>query len=63
MRLMIATGRLLELKKWNRWPFKSPSDVEMANYATLRAATALAEGPHWQIIEMYWKAAMQQNNI
>jgi len=62
-RLVFATGRLLELCIWNRRPFMSASDSEMVSYATRRVAKALAEGPHWQIIEMYWNTAMQQNNI
>jgi len=28
-----------------------------------RVVKALAETPHWQIIETYWCTAMQQNNI
>jgi len=47
----------------NRWPFMSASDLEMVSYAMRRAAKALAEAPHWQIIETYWNTAMQQNNI
>jgi hypothetical protein len=41
----------------------SASDSEMVSYATPCVAKALAEGPHWQIIETYWNTAMQQNNI
>jgi len=48
---------------WTRWPFMSASDLEMVSYATLCAAKALAEAPHWQIIEKYWNTTMQQNNI
>jgi len=48
---------------WNRQPFMSASDLEMVSYATRRVAKALAEGPHWQIIEKYWNTTMQQNNI
>jgi len=48
---------------WNRRLFMSASDLEMVCYATRRVAKALAEAPHWQIIEMYWNIAMQQNNI
>jgi len=48
---------------WNRQPFMIASDLEMVSYATRRAAKAFAEAPHWQIIEMYWNSAMQQNNI
>jgi hypothetical protein len=35
----------------------------MLSYATQCVAKALAEAPHWQIIETYWNTAMQQNNI
>jgi len=62
-RLVFATGRLLELYMWNRRPFMSASELDMVSYATRRVAKALAEGPHWQIIEKYWNTAMQQNNI
>jgi len=62
-RLVFATGRLLELYMWNTRPFMSASDLEMVRYATRHVAKALAEGPHWQIIEKYWITAMQQNNI
>jgi len=48
---------------WNRRPFMSASDLGMICYPTRRVAKALAEGPHWQIIEKYWNATMQQNNI
>jgi hypothetical protein len=48
---------------WNRCPFMSASDLEKVCYATRRVAKALAEAPHWQIIETYWNTAMQQNNI
>jgi len=48
---------------WNRRLFISASDLEMVSYATPCVAKALAEGPHWQIIEKYWNTAMQQNNI
>jgi len=50
-RLVFATGRLMELYLWNRWPLVSASDLEMVSYATQCAAKALAEAPHWQIIE------------
>jgi hypothetical protein len=63
LRLVFATGRLLELHMWNRRPFMSASDLEMVSYATRRVAKALAEAPHWQIIETYWNTTMQQNNI
>jgi len=61
--LLFAMGRLLELYMWNRWPFMSASDLEMASYARRCVAKALAEGPHWQIIEKYWNTAMHLNNI
>ena len=41
----------------------SVSNLEMISYATRRVAKALAEAPHWQILETYWNTAMQQNNI
>jgi len=63
MRLLFATGRLMELYMWNSQPFKSASDLEMVSDAMRRAVKALAEAPHWQIIEKYWNTAMQQNNI
>jgi hypothetical protein len=61
--LVFATGRLLALYMWNRRPFMSASDLETVSYATQPAVKALAEAPHWQIIETYWNTAMQQNNI
>jgi hypothetical protein len=51
-------GRLIELYMWNRQPFMSASNLEMVSYATQRAVKALAEAPHWQIIEKYWNTAM-----
>ena len=63
MRLVFTTGRLLELYMWNRRPFMSASDLQSVKYATRRVLKALAEAPHWQIIETYWNTAMQQNNI
>jgi len=33
MRLVFATGRLVEFYMWNRWPFMSASDLEMVSYA------------------------------
>jgi len=57
--LVFAMGRLLGLHMWNRQPFMSASDLEMVSYATWRVEKALAEGPHWQIIENYWNTAMQ----
>jgi hypothetical protein len=62
-RLVFATGRLLPLYMWNRWPFMSASELETVSYATRRIAKALAEAPHWQTIETYWNTAIQQNNI
>jgi len=62
-RLVFATGRLLGLYMWNRRPFMSASDLESISYATRCISKALAEAPHWQIIETYWNTAMQQNNI
>jgi hypothetical protein len=63
MCLVFATGSLLELYMWNRQPFMSASNLETVSYAMRHVAKALAEGPHWQIIEKYWNTAMQQNNI
>jgi len=60
---IFATGRLLEVFIWNRWPFMSATDLEMVSYATECIAKALAEAPHWQIIETYWNTTMQKNNI
>jgi len=48
---------------WNRWPFICASDLEMVSYATQRVAKALAEAPHWQILETYWNTTIPQNNI
>jgi len=48
---------------WKRRPFISESDLEMVSFATRCVVKALAEAPYWQIIEMYWNTAMQQNNI
>jgi hypothetical protein len=48
---------------WNRRPCMSASDLEIVSFVTRRAVTALAEAPHWQIIETYRNTAMQQNNI
>jgi len=53
----------MQLYMWNRQLFMSACDLEMVSYATRRVAKALAEGPHWQIIEKYWNTAMQENNI
>jgi hypothetical protein len=62
-RLVFAMGRLLELSMWNRRPFMSASDFETVCYATRHVGKALADAPHWQIIEMYWNTTMQQNKI
>jgi len=62
-RLVFPIGRLLALYMWSRVPFMSTSDLETVCYAMRRVAKALAEAPHWQIIEMHWNTAMQQNNI
>jgi len=48
---------------WNRRLFMSASDLETVSYATRCVAKALAEAPHWQILETYWNTAMQQDNI
>jgi hypothetical protein len=61
--LVFATGRLGELYMWNRRPLMSMSDLETVSFATRRVPKALADAPHWQIIETYWNTAMQQNNI
>jgi hypothetical protein len=63
MHLVVATDKLLELSMWNRQLIMSASDLGMVSYAMRRVAKALAEAPHWQIIETYWNTAMQQNNI
>jgi hypothetical protein len=42
-RLCFATGRILELYMWNRWPFMSASDLETVSYATQRVSKAVAE--------------------
>jgi len=46
-RLVFATGWLLELNMWIRWPFMSANDLETVSYATRGVAKALAEAPHW----------------
>jgi len=48
---------------WNRRACMSARDLERVSYAMRRVSKALAEGPHWQIIETYGNTAMQQNNI
>jgi len=63
MHHVYATGRLLDLYMWNRRLFMSAYDLDTVSYATQRVSKALAEAPHWQILEMYWNTAMQQNNI
>jgi len=45
-RLVFATGRLLELYMWNRWPFMSASDLGTVSYARRRVAKPLPEAPH-----------------
>jgi len=62
-RLVFAMGRLLGLYMWNRRLYLSASDVDTVRYAIGCVAKALAEAPHWKIIETYWNTAMQQNNI
>jgi len=62
-RLVFAISTLLELYMWKRRPFMSASNLETVSYATHRIPKALAEAPHWQIIETYWNTSMQQNNI
>jgi len=61
--LLFATGRLLEVIMWNRWPSMSSSDLEKVRYGMRLVAKALVEAPHGQMIEKYWNTAMQQNNI
>jgi hypothetical protein len=58
--LVFATGRLLEFDMWNRQPVMRARDVETT---MRRLSKALAEAPHWQLIELYWNTAMQQKNI
>jgi len=58
-RLVFATGRLLQLYMWNRRPVMSANDLQTVSYATRHVSKALAEAPHWQIIEMYWNSTMQ----
>jgi len=41
----------------------SASDLETVSYTMQHVSKALAEAPHWQIIETYWNTAMQRNNI
>jgi hypothetical protein len=63
MRLVCAMGKLMELWMRNWGPFMSASNLEWVSYATWCAAKALADAPHWQIIEKYWNTARQKNNI
>jgi hypothetical protein len=63
MRLVVAMGRFLELYMWNTRACMSASELETVSYATQCISNALAETPHWQVIEMYWNTAMQQHNI
>jgi hypothetical protein len=58
-RLVFAMGRHLELYMWNRRLLMNSSELEMVSYATQSVARALAESPHWQIIETYWNTTMQ----
>jgi len=62
-RLVFCTGTLLELYMWTRRQFMSASDSEILSYAMQLVAKALAEAPHWQMIEKYWNTARQENNI
>jgi len=61
--LLFATCTLLELYMGNSWWFMSASNFEIVSYATQHVVNALAEAPHWLIIEMNWNTAMQQKNI
>jgi hypothetical protein len=63
MHLVFATGRVLEFYMWYRRPFMSASHLETLSCATRHVAKALAEAPHWYIIETYWNTAMHQNDI
>jgi len=60
---VFAKGRLMELYMLNRRPCMNARNMEMFSLATRCVAKALAEAPHWQIIEKYWNTAMQQNNV
>jgi len=46
-RLLLATGRLLELYMWNRCPFMSATDLVTVSYATRRVSKSLAEAFYW----------------
>jgi len=48
---------------WNRRPFMIASDIKIVIYAMQHIAEALAEAPHWQIIQTYWNTNMQEINI
>jgi hypothetical protein len=61
--LALSIGRLMELYMWNTRPRMRASNLEMVSNATRRAAKALVEAPHWQIIEKYRNTAMEQNTI
>jgi len=62
-RFVFTMGRLLNRYMWNRRPDLSAYDMETISYATRRVSKALAEAPHWQIIESYWNTAMNQHDI
>ena len=62
-RPVFAMGRLVELYMWNRRPYMSATDLETVSCATRCVSKALAQGPHWQIVETYWNTAMQPKNI
>jgi hypothetical protein len=55
---VFALGRPLELFMRIRQLLMSASDLEMVSHAMRHIAKALAEAPHWKIIETYWHAAM-----
>jgi hypothetical protein len=63
MHLEFAEGRLMEPNMLNRRPCISANDFEMVTYAPQQAVKALAEAPHWQILEMYWNTTLQQSII
>jgi len=52
MRLVFATGRLLELYKWIIGLCMSASDLEMVSYARPCVVKASAEAALWQIREV-----------
>jgi len=45
--LVFATGGLLELYMWNRWPFMSAKNLETVSNTTQHIANALGEAPLW----------------